>query len=48
MCYKWAEENNVRAGDILTLKTLQEIVLKRTFLETKDKILLKLFFVKTQ
>jgi hypothetical protein len=24
MCYKWAEENNVQAEDILTLKRLQE------------------------
>jgi hypothetical protein len=27
-CYKWAEENNVQAEDILTLKRLQENVLK--------------------
>jgi hypothetical protein len=26
--YKWAEENNVQAEDILTLKRLQEKVLK--------------------
>jgi hypothetical protein len=24
MCYKWAEENNMQAEDILTLKRLQE------------------------
>jgi hypothetical protein len=28
VCYKWAEENNVQAEDILTLKRLQEKVLK--------------------
>jgi hypothetical protein len=27
-CYKWVEENNVQAEDILTLKRLQEKVLK--------------------
>jgi hypothetical protein len=36
VCYKWAE-------DILTLKRLQEKVLKRQ-LETKDRKLLMLFF----
>jgi hypothetical protein len=30
-CYKWAEENNVQAEDILTLKKLQEKVLKEAF-----------------
>jgi hypothetical protein len=27
-CYKWAAENNLQAEDILTLKILQEKVLK--------------------
>jgi hypothetical protein len=27
-CYKWAQENNVHTEDILTLKILQEKVLK--------------------
>jgi hypothetical protein len=30
-CYKWAEENNMQAEDILTLKRLQEKVLKEAF-----------------
>jgi hypothetical protein len=30
-CYKWAEEYNVHAEDILTLKRLQENVLKEAF-----------------
>jgi hypothetical protein len=30
-CYKWAKENNVQAEDILTLKILQEKVLKEAF-----------------
>jgi hypothetical protein len=30
-CPKWAEENNVQAEDILTLKGLQEKVLKDAF-----------------
>jgi hypothetical protein len=28
-CYKWVNENNVQTEDILTLKRLQEEVLKR-------------------
>jgi hypothetical protein len=31
MCYKWAKENNMQAEDILTLKRLQENVLKEAF-----------------
>jgi hypothetical protein len=46
-CHKWAKENSVQAEDILALKRLQEKVLKR-HLETKDRKLLMLFFVKTQ
>jgi hypothetical protein len=30
-CYKWAEENNVQVEDILTLRRLQEKVLKEAF-----------------
>jgi hypothetical protein len=30
-CYKWAEENNVQVEDILTLKRLQEKVVKEAF-----------------
>jgi hypothetical protein len=30
-CYKWAEENDVQAEDILTLKRSQEKVLKEAF-----------------
>jgi hypothetical protein len=41
-CYKWAEENNVQVEDILTLKRLQEKVIKK-HLETKTKLLV-LFF----
>jgi hypothetical protein len=47
-CYKWAEENNVQAEDILTLKRLHEKVLKEAF-RNKDRkllmlLLLSLFF----
>jgi hypothetical protein len=31
MCYKWAEGTNVKAEDILTLKRLQEKVLRLAF-----------------
>jgi hypothetical protein len=50
-CCKWAEENNMQAEDILTLKILQEKVLKeaKRHLETKErKLLMLFFFVKTQ
>jgi hypothetical protein len=36
-CYKWAEENNVQAEDILTLKRLQEKVIKETFGNERQK-----------
>jgi hypothetical protein len=36
-CYKWAEENNVQAEDILTLKRLQEKVLKEAFRNKTQK-----------
>jgi hypothetical protein len=38
-CYKWAEENNEQAEDILTMKRLQEKCLKQG-LGTKDRKLL--------
>jgi hypothetical protein len=40
-CYKWAEENNVQAENILTLKKLQAKVLNEA-LKTKDRKLLML------
>jgi hypothetical protein len=46
MCYKWAEENNVRAEDILTSKRLQEKVLKEAFRNKRQKTI-EAFFVKT-
>jgi hypothetical protein len=46
-CYKWAEGNNVQAEDILTLKRLQEKVLKETFRNKRQKTI-DAFFVKTQ
>jgi hypothetical protein len=36
-CYKWAEENNVQAEDILTLKGLQEKVIKEAFINKRQK-----------
>jgi hypothetical protein len=36
-CYKWAEENNVQAEDILTMKRLQEKVLKEAFRNKRRK-----------
>jgi hypothetical protein len=36
-CYKWAEENNVEAEDILTLRRLQEEVLKEAFRNKRQK-----------
>jgi hypothetical protein len=36
-CYKWAEENNVQAEDILTMKRLQEKVLKEAFRNKRQK-----------
>jgi hypothetical protein len=35
--YKWAEENNVQAEDILTLKRLQEKVPKEAFTNKRQK-----------
>jgi hypothetical protein len=46
-CYKWAEENNVQVEDILTLKRLQERILKEAF-RNKKKTIDAFFFVKTQ
>jgi hypothetical protein len=45
-CYKWAEENNVKPEDILTLKRLQEKALKEEFRNKERKLLT--FFVKAQ
>jgi hypothetical protein len=36
-CYKWAEENNVQTEDFLTLKRLQEKVLKEAFRNKRQK-----------
>jgi hypothetical protein len=36
-CYKWTEENNLQAEDILTLKRLQETVLKESFRNKRQK-----------
>jgi hypothetical protein len=36
-CYKWAEENNVQAEDILTLKRFQEKVPKQAFRKERQK-----------
>jgi hypothetical protein len=36
-CYKWAEENNMQAEDILTLKRSQEKVLKDAFRNKRQK-----------
>jgi hypothetical protein len=44
-CYKWAEENNVQAEDIRSLKRFQQKVLKR-HLETINGKLLTIFFCK--
>jgi hypothetical protein len=46
-CHKWADENNVQAEDILTLKRLQEKVLKEAFRNIRQKTI-DAFFVKTQ
>jgi hypothetical protein len=35
--YKWAEENNVKAEDILTLKRLQEKVIKESYRNKRQK-----------
>jgi hypothetical protein len=48
MCYKWAEDNNVQAEDILTLKRLQEIVLNEAFRNKIQKTIEAFFLVKTQ
>jgi hypothetical protein len=37
MFYKWAEENNMQTEDILTLKRLQEKVLKEAFRNKRHK-----------
>jgi hypothetical protein len=36
-CYKWAKENIVHTEDILTLKRLQEKVLKEAFRNKRQK-----------
>jgi alkylated DNA nucleotide flippase Atl1 len=36
-CYKWAEENNVQAEDILALKRVQEKVLKEALRNNRQK-----------
>jgi hypothetical protein len=36
-CYKWAEESSVQAEDILTLKRLQQNVLKEVFRNKRQK-----------
>jgi hypothetical protein len=46
-CYKCAEENNMQAEDILTLKRLQEKVLKEAFRNKRQKTT-DAFFVNTQ
>jgi hypothetical protein len=45
MCYKWAEENKVQAKDILTLKRLQEKVLKEAFRNKRQKTTDSFFFL---
>jgi hypothetical protein len=47
-CYKWAEENDVQAENILTLKRLQEKILKEAFRNKRQKTIDAFFFVKTQ
>jgi hypothetical protein len=42
-CYKWAKENNMQAEDILTLKRLQEKVLKEAFRNKRQKTIDALF-----
>jgi hypothetical protein len=37
MCYKWAEQNKMQAEDVLTLKILQEKVLKEAFRNKRQK-----------
>jgi hypothetical protein len=46
-CHKWADENNVQAQDILTLKRLQEKVLKEAFRNKRQKTI-DVSFVKMQ
>jgi hypothetical protein len=46
-CYKWTEENSMQAEDILTLKRLQEKVLKEAFGNKRQKTI-DAFFLKTQ
>jgi hypothetical protein len=36
-CYKWAKGNNVQAEDILTMKRLQEKVLREAFRNKRQK-----------
>jgi hypothetical protein len=45
-CYKWGEENNVQAEDILTLNRLQEKVLKEAFRNKRQKTIYAFSFVK--
>jgi hypothetical protein len=44
--YKWAEENNVEAEDILTLKSSQEKVLKEAFRNKRQKTIEAFLFCK--
>jgi hypothetical protein len=37
--YKWAEENNLKAEDIFTLKRWQEQVIKEAFRNKTQKII---------
>jgi hypothetical protein len=43
-CYKWAREN-MQAEDILTLKRLQEKVLKEAFRNKRQKTIEAFFFL---
>jgi hypothetical protein len=45
-CYTWAEENNVKAKDILTLKRLQEKVLWEAFRNKKQNTIDAFFMYK--
>jgi hypothetical protein len=45
-CYKWAEENNVQTEDILTLKRLQENILKSVIRKKKTEEVRHLFLQK--
>jgi hypothetical protein len=38
-CYKWVEDNNMQAEDILALEKLQEVVLKEAFRSKRQEII---------